>query len=61
MKTQNGMAVRWAGSATLFIVKPVRPTMSETNLYSEGADFLVLGHLLIRGVHASKASREVFL
>lgn len=34
---------------------PDRPSASETNLYSEGAEFLVLGHLLIRGVHATKA------
>jgi hypothetical protein len=34
---------------------PQRPTAAETNLYSEGAEFLVLGHLLIRGVHATKA------
>jgi hypothetical protein len=32
-----------------------RPTAAETNLYAEGAEFLVLGHLLIRGVHATKA------
>ena len=32
-----------------------RPTSAETNLYSEGAEFLVLGQLLIRGVHATKA------
>lgn len=35
--------------------KPARPTSAETNLHSEGAEFLVLGHLLIRGVHATKA------
>jgi hypothetical protein len=32
-----------------------RPTAAETNLYAEGAEFPVLGHLLIRGVHATKA------
>jgi|SRR5581483_3690954 len=32
-----------------------RPTAAETNLYSEGAEFLVMGQLLIRGVHATKA------
>jgi len=32
-----------------------RPTAAETNLHSEGAEFLVLGHLLIRGIHATKA------
>ena len=32
-----------------------RPTAAETNLHSEGAEFLVLGNLLIRGVHATKA------
>lgn len=32
-----------------------RPTSAETNLYSEGAEFLVLGHLLIRQVQATKA------
>ena len=32
-----------------------RPTAAETNLYSEGAEFLVLGQLLIRGIHATKA------
>jgi hypothetical protein len=36
-------------------VPPRRPTAAETNLYSEGAEFLVLGHLLIRGIHATKA------
>ena len=36
-------------------MKPTRPTASETNLYSEGAEFLVLGQLLIRGLHATKA------
>jgi hypothetical protein len=34
---------------------PPRPTSAETNLYSEGAEFLVLGNLLIRGIHATKA------
>lgn len=34
---------------------PARPTSAETNLYSEGAEFLVLGNLLIRGLHATKA------
>ncbi len=34
---------------------PPRPTAAETNLHSEGAEFLVLGNLLIRGVHATKA------
>lgn len=32
-----------------------RPTAAQTNMHSEGAEFLVLGHLLIRGVHATKA------
>lgn len=32
-----------------------RPTSAETNLHSEGAEFLVLGNLLIRGIHATKA------
>ena len=32
-----------------------RPTAAETNLHSEGAEFLVLGQLLIRGIHATKA------
>lgn len=36
-------------------MKPVRPTASQTNLHSEGAEFLVLGQLMIRGVHATKA------
>ena len=36
-------------------VKPARPTASQTNLHSEGAEFLVLGQLMIRGVHATKA------
>jgi hypothetical protein len=36
-------------------VKPTRPTASQTNLHSEGAEFLVLGQLMIRGVHATKA------
>lgn len=35
--------------------KPRRPTVAEANLYAEGAEFLVLGHLLIRGIHATKA------
>lgn len=34
---------------------PTRPTSAETNLYAEGAEFLVLGKLLIRGLHATKA------
>lgn len=34
---------------------PARPSAAETNLYSEGAEFLVLGQLLIRGIHATKA------
>lgn len=34
---------------------PRRPTSAETNLHAEGAEFLVLGNLLIRGVHATKA------
>jgi len=33
----------------------LRPTAAETNLHSEGAEFPVLGNLLIRGVHATKA------
>jgi hypothetical protein len=37
------------------VERPLRPTAAETNLHSEGAEFLVLGHLLIRGVHATKA------
>lgn len=32
-----------------------RPTSAETNLHAEGAEFLVLGQLLIRGIHATKA------
>jgi hypothetical protein len=36
-------------------VKPTRPTAAESNLHSEGAEFLVLGQLMIRGVHATKA------
>jgi len=35
-------------------MKPPPPTAGETLLHSEGAEFLVLGQLLIRGVHASK-------
>jgi hypothetical protein len=34
---------------------PTRPTAAETQLHSEGAEFLVVGQLLIRGVHATKA------
>lgn len=36
-------------------VKPAHPSASETNLHSEGVEFFVLGNLLIRGVHATKA------
>jgi hypothetical protein len=37
------------------VSKPTRPTSAEARLYSEGAEFLVLGNLLIRGLHATKA------
>ena len=32
-----------------------RLTMTQTKLHSEGAEFLVLGHLLILGIHTTKA------
>jgi hypothetical protein len=35
--------------------RPARPTAAETNMHAEGAEFLVLGNLLIRGIHATKA------
>jgi hypothetical protein len=35
-----------------------RVTAAETKLRSEGAEFLVVGNLLIRGVHATKAYRN---
>lgn len=41
--------------ASRVVEAPRRPTSAETNLHSEGAEFLVLANLLIRGVHATKA------
>lgn len=40
---------------TISAMKSARPTASDTNLYSAGAEFLVLGQLSIRGMHATKA------